>query len=81
MAIQTQEVVDGFATAAMVAILGNNEALKAVTGYGADALTSSEGINAVVTKAYEIAAAMINERARRLRIEPEFKLKTNEPKF
>ena len=81
MAVQTHEIVDGFATAAMSAILGNDELLKAVTGYGAEALTSQEGVNAVVTKAYEIAAAMIAERARRLRVEPEFKLKTKDLKL
>jgi len=81
MAMQTQEVVDRFATQAMAAILGNNEALKQITGYGPEALMAPEGINAVVTKAYEIAAAMIAERARRLRVEPEFKLRTKEPKL
>jgi len=79
MANSTQEIVDQFAAQAMNAILSNPDIMQAVTNMGSQAITYEEAIRAVANKSYEIAAAMMVERSRRLRAEPEFTFKPKKP--
>jgi hypothetical protein len=79
MAESTQEIVDRFAAQALSAILSNPEIMQAVTKMGSQAIMYEEAIRAVANKSYEIAAAMMIERSKRLRAEPEFTFKPKKP--
>jgi len=74
MAEPSHDPLDVFAGQAMQAILANPQALEAVTKMGSQALANNDALAAIATKSYDIATALVAERARRRRMEPEFKL-------
>ena len=76
-----EDALDRFAGLAMHAILSNQDTLAAVTRMGSQAVTYNEAIAAIVKKSYDVAAAMIVERAERRRGLPEMTFKPDEPKF
>jgi len=74
-----EEVLDQFAAQAMQAILANQDALSAVTNMGSQAITYDEAVTAVAKRAYDVATAMMAERAARRRALPEVSFDTKKP--
>ena len=74
MAEGSQELMDAFAAEAMHAILSNEAVLEAVTKMGTQALAHDDALTAIAARSYDLATAMMVERARRRKLEPEFKL-------
>ena len=76
MAEQTVDTLDFFAGQALNGILGNNEMIEAITKMGTQAIAYDEAVRAIVKRSYDVAAAMMVERGKRRRAEPEFTFKS-----
>ena len=65
--MDTQELTDHYAGLAMHAILTNQQMVEAVTKMGTQAVDYDEALNAIAGKAFNVAGAMMRERAERRR--------------